>query len=497
MQRQESLKRKALSGVVWKFSERIAAQGVTTIVSIILARILEPSHYGVIALVNVFITICNVFVVTGLGESLIQKKDADELDFSSIFYINVGFSVVLYLILFFLAPSISKFYDNQYPQLVLIIRVMGIRLIFAAVNSIQSAKIFKKMNFKKYFWVTIIGTIISAVVGISMALSGFGVWALVAQYMTNTTVDTLMLFVFDRWVPKFKFSINRAIPLFGYGWKVLVSSLISTVYNELSEFIIGKVYSSKDLAFYSKGGTYPKLITNNLQSALTSVSFPMFSKIQDNKFATHSALSRTLKLTSYIIFPAMAGFAMIAEPFVRVLLTEKWLPCVPYLQMICIIYAVSAIQTPKLQCLNANGYSNIYLKTSIYKKICGVFILLCVFKIRVFWIVISRLISALLDAVIDSIATQKYIGYSFFRQLKDISVNLFLTLIMVLAIYISEKLLSGLNSLLLMVIEIIIGVAVYILVSNIFKNDSFKYIVNILRSFFKRRAKKQSTEMSG
>lgn len=489
MSGQDNLKKKTLSGVAWKFAERIGAQGVTTIVSIILARILDPSHYGVIALVNVFITICNVFVVTGLGESLIQKKDADDLDFSSIFYVNVGFSIVLYALLFFLAPTISDFYENQYSQLVLIIRVMGIRLIFAAINSIQSAKISKEMNFRKYFWVTLIGTIASAIVGISMALSGFGVWALVAQYMTNTIVNTLTLFIFDRWLPKLKFSFKRAVPLFKYGWKVLASSLIYTLYNECRELIIGKVYSSKDLAFYSKGQTYPKLITNNLRSAITSVTFPMFSKIQDDKGATSAALSRTISLTSYIILPAMIGFAMVAELFVKVLLTEKWLPSVPYLQVVCLIYAVSAIQTPKLQCLNAHGYSDVYLKTSIFKKIYGVLILLCVFKISVFWIVLSGLIAALLDALVDSLILQKYIGYSIVKQTKDVLLNLMSSLAMAVCLFICGKLLSGINSLVALLIQIAIGIIVYVVVSIISQNDSFNYILNILRNFKKRGSK--------
>ena len=250
--------------------------------------------------------------------------------------------------------------------------------------------------------------------------------------------------------------------------------------------IIGKIYSSKDLAFYSKGQTYPKLITNNLRSAITSVTFPMFSKIQDDKGATSAALSRTISLTSYIILPAMIGFAMVAEPFVKVLLTEKWLPSIPYLQVVCLIYAVSAIQTPKLQCLNAHGYSDVYLKTSIFKKIYGVLILLCVFKISVFWIVLSGLIAALLDALVDSLMLQKYIGYSMVKQAKDVLLNLMSSLVMAACLFISEKLLSDINCLVALIIQVIIGIIVYVVISVVSHNNSFNYILDILKKIKKR-----------
>ncbi len=486
MEGQENLKRKTLSGVAWKFAERIAAQGVTTIVSIILARILEPSHYGVISLVNVFITICNVFVVTGLGESLIQKKDADELDFSSIFYINVGLSIALYALLFFAAPAISNFYNNQYPQLILIIRVMGVRLIFAAINSIQSAKISREMNFRKYFWATLIGTAISAIVGMYMAVSGYGVWALVAQYMTGTIINTITLFVFDGWIPKLQFSTKRAVLLFKYGWKVLASALIGTLYNECSELIIGKKYSTKDLAFYSKGQTYPKLVANNLNNAIASVMLPLFSKIQDDADVTKKALSRALKTTSYLIFPTMVGFSMVAEPFIRLLLTEKWLPAVPYMRILCIIYAILPLSMTNLQCLNAHGYSNIYLKVGFIKNFFGIIVLFCVFRFGVIWVALSHLITTIINYIVDASVTQKYIRYKLWHQFKDISLNLLTTLLMALSLYGSRFVLTGLSDIIYLILQIIIGASVYILFSVIFKNDSFFYFLATIKKFFKK-----------
>lgn len=477
---EENLKNKAITGVAWKFLERIASQGVSTIVSIILARILDPAHYGLIALVNIFTTLCNVFVVTGLGESLIQKKDADDLDFSSIFYVNVVLSLVLYALLFFSAPAIADFYGSGYEQLVPLIRVMGLRLFFAAANSIQTAKISKAINFRKSFFATFVGTAISGIFGISMALGGFGVWALAAHYMVDTMVNTVTLFIVDHWVPKLQFSLKRAIALFSYGWKILASALLNTLYAECRELLIGKVYSPDSLAFYSKGQTYPKLITNNLNTAVASVSFPVFSKILGDSRATKNALSRAIKTASFIVFPAMAGLAMISEPFVTTLLTEKWLPCVPYMRITCLAYAVMTLSTPNLQCLNAQGYSNIYLKITLIKRALGLVLLACVFRIGVLWIALSYLFAVVVEYLIDVIVVKKYIGYTIYEQFKDISLNILTTAIMVVCLYVVGKLLGGLNSLLLMVIQILIGAGVYIALSALFRNDSFFYILNIL-----------------
>lgn len=459
---------------------------MSTIVSIILARILAPSHYGVIAIVNVFITICNVFVVTGLGSSLIQKKDADELDFSSIFYLNILFSIILYAIIFMLAPLISEFYGNRYPELTNILRVMGLRLIFAAANSIQNAKVSRDLAFKKYFWVTLIGTVVSAFVGISMAYRGFGVWALVAQYMTNSIVDTIMLLIFGRWIPKRMFSLQRVKPLFQYGWRLLFSALITTLYDELRNLLIGKKYSAEDLAYYSKGNTYPKLVVANLNSAIISVLFPVFSKVQDDKRTVRNILSKSVKISSYILFPVMTGLAVVANPFIKVLLTDKWLPCVPYLQMICCVYAIMPLSQVNLHCLLSLGESSRYLKISILKRTVGVFVLLMVFRINVFWIAFSQIVSTIFDYIIDSYTIGKSIEYGFGLQMKDILSNIVNTAIMGTIVFFAGGILSRYSCWLQLFIQICIGAGVYILLSIVTRNETFYYILNIINSVIKK-----------
>lgn len=479
---QSNLKQKTIKGLFWKYAERVSAQLVSTIVAIILARILEPSHYGVIAIVNVFISICNVFVDTGLGESLVQKKDADDLDFSSIFYVNVFFAVFLYLCIFISAPYISKFYGKEYRELTSILRVMGLRLIFASVNSIQNAKISREMAFRKYFWVTLYGTVLSSFVGIFMAYHGFGAWALVAQYMTNSFVDTIMLLIFVRWMPKRVFSLQRVKPLFQYGWRILFSALISTLYNELRNLLIGKKYSAADLAFYSKGDTYPKLVVKNLNTAIASVLFPVFSKVQDDKSAVRNILSKSVKTSSYILFPAMLGLALVAKPFVTLLLTDKWLPCVPYLQMICFVYAIMPLSQENLQCMVSLGGSLRYLQTSILKKTVGILTLVFVFQISIFWVTLSQIFLTFFEYVVDSSIAGKEIEYGFWLQIQDIMPNIINTAIMGIVIFFIGSILSGGSCWVQLFMQVSCGIVVYLLLSIITHNESFIYIMNTCKN---------------
>ena len=271
---------KVLSGLFWKFGERISAQLVTFIVSIVLARLLSPDDYGNIALVTVFITIANVFVVNGFGSALIQKQEADNVDFSSVFYANIVFSCILYVIIFLVSPVVADFYAS--PILCPVLRVLGLRIPVAAINSVQQAYVSRHMLFKKFFFSTLFGTLLSGVVGCVMAYMGFGIWALVAQYLVNTSVDTIVLWFTVRWRPDFVFSFSRVKVLLSYGWKLLLSGLLDTGYTQLRSLIIGKKYTSADLAYYNRGQQYPQLVVTNINTSISSVLFPAISKCQDD-----------------------------------------------------------------------------------------------------------------------------------------------------------------------------------------------------------------------
>ncbi len=288
-----------VNNFVWRFLERTGAQGVTFLVQIILARILDPEVYGTIALVTVFTTIMQVFIDSGLGNALIQKQDADDLDFSSVFYFNMIMCCFLYLLMFFSAPYISAFYNNT--ELTPVIRVLSLILIISGVKNVQQAYVSRTMQFKRFFFATIGGTIGAAVVGIILACCGFGVWALVVQQLFNTMVDTLILWITVKWRPKMMFSFKRLKKLFSYGWKLLASSLLNTIYTDIRQIIIGKLYTSKDLAFYNRGQQLPKLITNNINASIDSVLLPSMSQVQDNRERVRAMTRCAIKTSTYTL----------------------------------------------------------------------------------------------------------------------------------------------------------------------------------------------------
>ena len=310
-----------LSNFIWRFAERCGAQLVTFIVSIVLARILVPEDYGTIALVTIFTSILQVFVDSGLGTALIQKKDADDLDFSSVFYFNFVVCVILYIVMLFVAPVISAFYNDH--SLIPIIRVASLTIVISGVKGIQQAYVSRNMLFKRFFFATLGGTIFSAFFGIGLAYAGFGVWSIVIQQLSNTAIDTLILWITVRWRPKKMFSLKRLKRLLSFGWKLLVSSLFDTVYNNLRNLIIGKVYSSSDLAYYNQGDKFPKLIVTNINSSIDSVLLPTLSSVQDNRERVKNMTRRAIKTSTYIMAPLMMGLAFCATPIVRLILMKN------------------------------------------------------------------------------------------------------------------------------------------------------------------------------
>lgn len=477
------IKNRVFSSLIWKFAERISAQLVTFVVSIVLARLLDPSHYGVIAIVNIFIALANVFVVSGFGNSLIQKKDADDTDFSSVFYFNILMSIVLYILVFMCAPVIASFYNM--PILSPVLRVMGLRLIVAGINSVQHAYVSKKMLFKRFFWSTLGGTLTSGVIGIIMAYQGFGIWALVAQYMVNTTVDTIVLWFTVKWRPKLLFSFDRLKSLFSFGWKLLASSLLNTIYLKFRSLFIGKFYTPTDLSFYSKGEHFPSLIVTNINSAIQSVIFPVMSNCQDKKDMVKAMMRRAIKTSSYIMFPMMTGLAVIAEPFVKLILTEKWLPCVPYLQLSCIVYAFMPIHTANLQAISAMGRSDIFLKLEIIKKVLGIGFFFVVLPHGVMAIAICGCFTSCMNSIINAAPNRKLLNYSYWEQICDLMPAIVMSIIMgVIAWSIS---LLKIGSFPLMVAQISVGIMIYIILSAVFRVDSFNYVKQSVKEFISKK----------
>lgn len=471
---------------IWRFCERCGAQGVTFIVSIVLARLLDPEVYGTVALVTIFTTIMQVFVDSGMGNALIQKKDADDLDFSSVFYFNMVICTIMYMIMFVSAPLIAAFYNK--PELVSIVRVLSLILIISGVKNVQQAYVSKNMLFKKFFFSTLGGTIGAAAVGIAMAYLGCGVWALVAQMLFNAIVDTCILWITVKWRPKKMFSFHRLKNLFSFGWKLLVSSLLDTVYNDLRQLIIGKMYSSGDLAFYNQGKKFPNLIVTNINTSIDSVLLPTMAKEQDDSERVKQMTRRAIKTSTYLMMPIMMGLAVCAEPLVALILTEKWLPCVPFLRIFCITYAFYPIHTANLNAIKALGRSDLFLKLEIIKKIIGLTSVLITMWFGVMAMAYSLLVTSLLNQIINSWPNKKLLDYSYIDQLKDILPQIGLTLIMAAIVYCVQFI--GLGNILTLMLQILIGVVVYVAGSKLFHIDSFEYILSTVKGMISRKTKK-------
>lgn len=464
---------KVISGFVWRFLERFGAYVVSFVVSVILARLLEPEAYGTIALVTVFTNILQVFVDTGLGRALIQKKDADDTDFSSVFYFNMAMCIILYATLYLLAPYIAKFYNNS--DLISVVRVLGLTLIISGLKNVQQAYVSREMLFKKFFYATLWGTLVSAIVGVGLAYAGAGIWALVAQNLTNTFIDTLILWITVKWRPRRKFSITRLRKLLAYGWKLLVGGLVGTISDNLRQLMIGKLYTSSDLAYYNKGDQMPSIVNGTVNATIDSVIFPVLSKAQDDKAAVKNMTRRAIVSSTYIMAPIFIGLACCSETLVRLLLTEKWMPCVPYLRIFCITYLFYPIHTANLNAIMAMGRSDIDLKIEIVKKILEVLLLVIVMKHGVMAIAYSLVLTSLINQVINALPNKQLIGYSYFEQIKDILPELILACIMGAVVYVVGFL--KINDFLLLFLQVVSGAAVYIGVSVILKLDAFVYLI--------------------
>lgn len=473
-----SNKNAVLSGVFWKFAERMGAQVVSLVVSIVLARLLAPSEFGAIALLMVFITIANVFVTSGFGTALIQKKDADDIDFSTVFYFSLIFTSVLYVLMFFLSGFVASFYEI--PILKPVFRVLSLSIIIMGINSIQQAYISREMMFKKFFYATIIGTLISAVAGIVLAIKGFGVWALVAQTLTNNIIDTIILQLSITWRPKIVFSYARLKVLFSYGWKLLVQSLVLQIYASLRSLIIGKIYTTADLAFYTKGNQFPDLISSNIDTAINTALFPAMSKEQDSIERVKLMARKTTQVTSYVMNPILIGFAAVAEPFISILLTDKWLPCVPYLRICCFVLLFRAPQTAILQAIKAVGRSDTVLKVDFPIRIFALIILVISIKFGIIYLALSELVITIFGTILYAITAKKIIGYTGKEVCVDFLINTLLAIIMGVITW-GCGLLLPLHSVLKMIIQVVIGIFTYMLLSIVTKNASYYYVLNIAK----------------
>ena len=463
------IKNKTISNMLWRFAERSAAQVVSFIVSIVLARLISPKEYGSITLIMVFTSILQVFVDSGMGNALIQKKDSDDLDFSSVFYFNFIICIILYLVMFIAAPFIGEFYGDK--TLIPLIRVISLTLIISGVKGIQQAYVSKHLLFKRFFY--------SAVVGITMAYMGFGCWALVVQQLSNATIDTLILWLTVKWRPKLIFSFECLKGLFSYGWKLLVSSLFDVGYNNLRNLIIGKIYSPVDLAYYNKGQQFPSLIVSNINTSIDSVLLPVMASEQDNPTTVKNMTRKSIKMSSYIMWPLMVGLAVCAKPLVIVLLTEKWIEAVFFLRVFCFTYVLWPIHTANLNAIKAMGRSDEFLKLEIIKKFIGIISIIVSIPFGVHVMAIAYLITGPISAVVNTFPNKRLLNYSFKEQLEDLVPYIGLSLFMGFIVWPVQYLPIG--NIVIIILQVILGAIIYVIGSRLFRLDMFFELINMIR----------------
>lgn len=478
----DSSKQKVAGGLFWSYGERIMAQLVSLIVSIVLARLLDPENYGVISIVMIFITLCDAIVTGGFGNSIVQKKDADELDVNTMLICSVATSFFLYVILFLAAPFIADFYQMEIIRPIL--RVLGLRLLISGVNSIQRAWIQKRMLFKRFFISTSFGTIISAVVGISMAYMGAGAWALVGQYLTNSFIDTVVLFITNDWRPKLQFSFDRAKQMLSYGWKVLLTTVVYTVEGDLRSLIVGKQFGSADLAYYDQGKKFPNLLVSNINTSISNVMFPVLSKNQDNRERMKAICRRSIKTSTYLLAPLLLGLIAVSNEFVRVILSDKWLPCVPFLQILTLVYLVRPLTTTDQQAIMSTGRSDLTLRIMIAVNVTDVILLLiAVFAMkRVIMIAVGALLTEVVSMALFMKYVKKCIGYTYLEQLSDIAPSLLLAISMGVIVYLVGKI--NVNVIIVLFLQVVVGAGYYLAMSCILHFEPFIYLVKMLKEKF-------------
>lgn len=470
-------KNQIVNGLFWKVMENGGSQGIQFVISIVLARLLSPGEYGVINIVLIFVTIANVIVQNGFGTALVQKQEADERDYSSVLYVNLGAAAVIYGVLYGFAPWIGRFYQN--PEMKEIVRVLALVLFPGAVISVQNAFVSRRMEFKGLCIATVAAVVVSGGVGILMAISRFGVWALVGQQLVYYLALASALFLAVPWRPRLLFAIERVEAMFRFGWKLLCASLIDTLFMNLYGLVVGKIYDEHTMGIYSRGEQFPKLIVTNLGTAIQSVMLPALSAHQTHPEQVLGMLRRAIKLSVFLVLPMMAGLAACGDNLVLVLLGEKWMKCVPFLQISCLAYAVWPMDIANLQALNAMGRSDVFLKLEMIKKIVGVVILALSIRCGALTFIAWKAAGDFLCTFINAWPNQRLLGYSVRRLWRDILPAAAASLAMGIGVYaVSFLLPPGVGGLLG---QVIAGVVIYLVICLVFKLESFQYLIQMLK----------------
>lgn len=473
------LKEKAITGFFWQFCQRISSQVISFIVSVVLARMLSPDEFGLVAMTSIFLSLASVFATSGLGSSLVQKKEVDQLDCNTVFYSGLVLSLIIYFILFFTAPLIAGMYNK--PELIWIVRAQGIGVLFSSIASVQNALVYRKLDYKQFFKVSLVSTIISGFVGVYMAFAGYGYWALIGQSYSASIVGIITMNRIIKWKPSFQFSFTRLKQLYAFGLNLTGANILGQFFSELRGFLIGLRYSPADLAYSNRGSSIPSILNNNISVTIYSVLFPTLSRMQDDKEAIKSSMRRSLKVISFLIAPTMVLLSAVSDKVVLLLYTSKWAMAIPFMQIVCFQYLFNIISDSNLQAINAIGRSDITFKLEFAKKPIYLVILLYTMTISPLAMTVGWALYAVVAGIINAFPNKKLINYSYMEQIKDIYPQIVLSFLMGALVYFVGM--YDMNTVVLLILQVFIGLCFYFFVSYILHFDSMMYLIKTINEF--------------
>lgn len=484
MQQHNTLHNRTVKGAAWSFAENILRLGVSFIVGIVLARLLSPDEYGLIGIITIFINVFNSIVDSGFSNALIRKKDAGDSDYNTVFWSNLLVSVVLCTALFFCAGLIADFFDR--PQLKPLTQVMSVIVIINAFAIIQRTILVKRIDFKTQTKVTFISAIISGVIGIVMAFAGCGVWSLVGQQISAQLLNSVLLWIYNRWKPKLEFSGKSFKELFGFGWKLLVAGLINSIWNELYQVIIGKKYTASTLGLYTRAQQFANLFSSNITQVVQRVSYPALAEIQDDKAHLKDAYKRVIKVTMLVTFSLMIGLAGIADNFIYCLIGEKWMGCVPMLQILCFQMMLFPLHAINLNMLQVQGRSDLFLRLEIIKKIIAVGPLLLGIFVGIYWMLIGSVLVGFVAYYLNAYYSGPSLDYSIKEQVGDILPSFFIALSVGILVFFIGMI--PLNPFVALSLQLLIGFIMLYLLLKIFKLPEFCELETTLKGIVRNYA---------
>ena len=474
---QQSLKDKTIKGTAWSAIDNVTQMGVSFLVSIVLARLLSPDDYGLIGIINIFTVVCTAIINGGFSTALIRKKDITDDDYNTSFIVNLGLSLVLYALIFIASPLIAEFFERE--ELVSLTRVSSFTMIIGALAIVQQTRLTKRIDFKTQTKITLIASVVSGAVGITMAFLGFGVWSLVAQMLTVQGLKTILLLVYNHWIPSLRFNKQSFHELFGFGWKMMVSAVLDSLWTQLYQVVVGKFYNAATLGQYTRAKQFSQMFSSNLTNVIQRVTYPVLSEIQDDKVRMIAAYRRVIKVTMFITFSLMFALGAVSEPLLYCLIGEKWHEAATYLPLICFVGAFYPLHAINLNMLQVQGRSDLFLKLEIIKKIIGLGPLFIGAFVGIFPMLYISIVSSIISYFLNSYFPGKLLGYTSWMQLQDISKSFSITFATAVVVFILKYL--PMSNWIILPIQVVVGLVVFILLCKLTKIEEYAEMLKMIK----------------